>query len=277
MVGGRLGTPLDGRDGAVAREQVRAACCEEDHGGDALPQTIRLTRGQYKRMVFPMVNAGAAHVRPDEDLTTRARIRDAAMVEFSEKGLRGATMRGIASAAGVSLGLVQHHFGTKEGLRAACDERVLELVRFKIRALEEGVLGEPQVLSKLLSMAPLVQRYVARALVDGSPRMAGLVDEVMAKTEEFLTSRWPDRFAAGTRRTRDAGAVMTAINTSTMVLQANLAGRMDVEPWSETAIRRIGIGMFDIFEAIADMVDSDMWRDLRAAVDVYPDNSEETR
>jgi hypothetical protein len=126
-------------------------------------------------------------------------------------------------------------------------------------------------------MAPLVQRYVARALVDGSARMAGLVDDVMTKTEEFLTSRWPDRFATGTRRTRDAGAVMTAINTSTMVLQPNLARRMDVEPWTEAAIRRIGMGMFDIFEAIADMVDSDMWRDLRAAVDVYPDNYKETR
>lgn len=222
-------------------------------------------------MVYSMVTTAA------EDLTTRARIRDAAMVAFSEKGFRGATMRGIASAAGVSLGLVQHHFGTKEGLRAACDDRVLELIRIKMQALDEGVLADPQVLSTLLSMAPAVQRYFARAVVDGSERLAGLVDEVMTKTEEYLTSRWPDRFAPGTWRTRDAGAVMTAVNTSTMVLQANLARRMDVEPWSETAIRRIGMGMFDIFEAISDMVDSDMWRDLRAAVDVHPDNGEETR
>lgn len=106
--------------------------------------------------------------RPTDDLTTRARIRDAAMAAFAEQGYRGATMRGIAAAAGVSLGLVQHHFGTKDGLRAACDERVLELVRTKTVVLEEGRLSDPQVLGTLMSMAPAVQRYVGRAMVDGS-------------------------------------------------------------------------------------------------------------
>jgi TetR/AcrR family transcriptional regulator, regulator of cefoperazone and chloramphenicol sensitivity len=102
--------------------------------------------------------------------------------------------------------------------------------------------------------------------------IAGMVDQVMAKGEEFLTSGWPDRFVAGSPRTRDAAAVMIAINTSTMVLQEHLARRMDVQPWSEAAIRRIGMALFDVFEAIGDMVDSDMWRELRAAVDAYPDD-----
>ena len=197
------------------------------------------------------------------------------MAEFGKKGFEGATMRGIAAAAGVSLGLIQHHFGTKDGLRAACDELVLELVRIKTEAVEDGSISDPQVLASLMSMAPAVQRYVGRALVDGSARMDELVDEVMAKGEEFLTSRWPDRFVAGTGRTRDAGAVMAAINTSTMVLQAHLARRMGVDPWSEMAIKRIGQAMFDVFEAIGDMVDSDIWRELRAAVDAYRGNGEE--
>lgn len=68
---------------------------------------------------------------------------------------------------------------------------------------------------------------------------------------------------------------MTAINTSTMVLQAHLARRMRVDPWSEMAIKRIGQAMFDVFEAIGDMVDSDIWRELRAAVDAYRGNGEE--
>ncbi len=64
-----------------------------------------------------------------EDLTGRARIRDAAMLEFAEHGAKGATIRGIAKAAGVSPALVQHHFGTKEALRRACDEYVIETIR----------------------------------------------------------------------------------------------------------------------------------------------------
>ena len=212
--------------------------------------------------------------RPVEDLSTRARIRDAAMSEFADKGFNGATMRGIAALAGVSLGLVQHHFATKDGLRVACDEAVLELIRIKTEAVEDGSLGDPQVLSSLMAMAPIVQRYVGRALVDGSAKIDRLVDQVMTRSEEFLTARWPDRFVAGTRRTRDAGAVLTAMNTSTMVLQPHLARRMEVEPFSESAIRRISTGFLDAFEAIADMVDSDFWRDLRGAVDEYLDGDE---
>lgn len=213
--------------------------------------------------------------RPLEDLTTRARIRDAAMAEFAAKGYRGATMRGIAAAAGVSLGLVQHHFGTKDGLRAACDERVLDLVRFKVDAIEDGRLSDAETLATLMAMAPPVQRYVARAMVDGSPAIDDLVDEVMDKTEEYLAWAWPERFEPGTGQTTDAAAVLTAISTSTMVLQAHVARRLGVEPFSPTAVRRVGQATFDAWEAIAHVVASDMWQDLRAAIDAQPAPNEE--
>ena len=43
--------------------------------------------------------------RSAEDLTARARIRDAALRLFAERGTDGATIRDIAKAAGVSGGL----------------------------------------------------------------------------------------------------------------------------------------------------------------------------
>lgn len=210
-----------------------------------------------------------------KDLSARQRIVRSAMEEFGSKGWKGATMRGVAQAAEVSLGLVQHHFGTKEGLREACDQAVFEMLRIKVEALSEDRLGDPHVLNTLMSMGPLVQRYVGRALIDGSPRMATMVDEVMTRTEGFLTSNWPDRFPTGSRRTRDAGAVMTAINTSIMVLQAHLARRMEFEPWTEEAVRRTGMAMFDVFEAIADWVGSDTWRTLRDGVRSYYEDEED--
>lgn len=36
-------------------------------------------------------------------------------------------MRSIAEAAGVTVGLVVHHFGTKDGLRAPLERRIVEL------------------------------------------------------------------------------------------------------------------------------------------------------
>jgi AcrR family transcriptional regulator len=169
----------------------------------------------------------------------------------------------------VSVGLVQHHFGTKDGLRAACDEMVLRMLHLKTNALDEGRLHQPQVLSTLMAMAPLVQCYVSRAMVDDSPGMATLTNEVMDRGEAFLTGQQPGRFLPGSERTRDAAAVMTAVNTSIMVMQPTITRRMGIEPWTNTAVVRVGSAMLDVFEAFAEFVDSDTWRNLRSAVDAY--------
>jgi len=77
--------------------------------------------------------------RSAEDLTARARIRDAALALFAERGMDGATIRDIAKAAGVSGGLVRHHFGSKDGLRAACDSYALDqLMQIKEQAVLDG-------------------------------------------------------------------------------------------------------------------------------------------
>jgi AcrR family transcriptional regulator len=56
-----------------------------------------------------------------EDLTARARIRHAAIRLFADRGIDGTTVRDIAREAGVSPGLLRHHFGSKEALRQVCD------------------------------------------------------------------------------------------------------------------------------------------------------------
>ncbi len=68
--------------------------------------------------------APAPDERPAADLTARARIRDAAIACFAEQGF-DASFRTIAQRAGVSPGLITHHFGSKEALRAECDAEVL--------------------------------------------------------------------------------------------------------------------------------------------------------
>src|SRR5947209_2508887 len=62
------------------------------------------------------------------DLTAAARIRDAAIEQFGQQGF-GVGLRAIAEAAGVSAGLVIHHFGSKEGLRKACDDYIAAEIR----------------------------------------------------------------------------------------------------------------------------------------------------
>jgi AcrR family transcriptional regulator len=61
-----------------------------------------------------------------EDLTARARIRDAAIRLFTERGMEKTSILDIAKEAGVSGGLIRHHFGSKDGLREACDTYVFD-------------------------------------------------------------------------------------------------------------------------------------------------------
>src|ERR1700748_889356 len=63
-----------------------------------------------------------------DDRTAVARIRDAAIEQWGEHGVKGG-LRSIAEAAGVSAALVIHHFGSKEGLRKACDDYIAEEIR----------------------------------------------------------------------------------------------------------------------------------------------------
>lgn len=49
----------------------------------------------------------------------RARVLRAAQSLFSERGFRGTSVRAVAERAGVSVGCVQHHFGTKAELEQA--------------------------------------------------------------------------------------------------------------------------------------------------------------
>jgi AcrR family transcriptional regulator len=52
------------------------------------------------------------------------RLLDIAIREFGEKGLEGASTRGIAAAAGTAMSSITYHYGGKEGLYLAAAEHV---------------------------------------------------------------------------------------------------------------------------------------------------------
>ncbi|MBF6469232.1 TetR family transcriptional regulator [Nocardia beijingensis] len=122
-----------------------------------------------------------------EDLTTAARIRDTAIEVFGEHGFQ-VGVRKIAAAAGVSPGLVNHHFGSKDGLRAACDDRVLQLIRDeKVKAITASSMkaGMLDALAEVESYAPLVA-YMVRSLQAGGPMAESLFEHLAADAEGYL-------------------------------------------------------------------------------------------
>jgi AcrR family transcriptional regulator len=61
--------------------------------------------------------------------STPARILNAAEEILAHQGYRAASTRAIAKRAGVPLGAVHYHWGTKEGLRQAVSYRLVERLR----------------------------------------------------------------------------------------------------------------------------------------------------
>lgn len=123
-----------------------------------------------------------------EDLTARARIRDSALALFAERGIEAATIRDIARAAGVSSGLVRHHFGSKEGLRDACDAYALERLKsLKEEVVLEGHLGDAGFLTAIHPTVLSLYRYLVRSLLDGSPAASAMFDDLVTFTEQWIT------------------------------------------------------------------------------------------
>ena len=214
--------------------------------------------------------------RPSGDLTARARIRDAALVQFAERGASGATIKGIAEQAGVSPGLVQHHFGTKDNLRQACDDAVIDVLRRQTtRGAVSGEITKPEFIADLYDTSPLLLRYLARAAVDGGPAAAAVLDELASGGEEFLTHTWPQRFPPGSQQARDAAAVMCAMHLGVIVLHAHLVRQMgtDLEGADST---RIGLAMVDLYAAMGEFATSDTGRLMTDAVTHYRDDKKGT-
>ncbi|GHC99668.1 TetR/AcrR family transcriptional regulator [Zhihengliuella salsuginis] len=119
------------------------------------------------------------------DITTRARIRDAAIEQIARKGY-GVSMRVIADAAGVSLGLINHHFGSKDGLRAACDDHVLEtIMNVKSETMRGGAVAAMAALGKMEEYVNPTA-YCLRAIAAGGDVAQRIVDHFVADAKAWV-------------------------------------------------------------------------------------------
>jgi AcrR family transcriptional regulator len=120
------------------------------------------------------------------DLTATARIRDAALEQFGKHGF-GIGLRAIAEAAGVSAALVIHHFGSKDGLRKACDDYVAE----EIRTSKSDTLrsNDPATwfaaMAEIESFAPMMT-YLVRSMQTGGDLAKMLWNRMIDNAEEYL-------------------------------------------------------------------------------------------
>lgn len=178
-----------------------------------------------------MVNPRATN----SDLTAKARIRNAAMDLYAEHGEERVSLRAVAAEAGVTLGLVQHHFKTKAGLRDAVDQLVIEYFAQALASAEpsddprQNAAARDAAVQKMLEETPTVVNYLRRSVLDPANTPTHLLEVFIEFTRSEI------------RSLRDAGLASTKRSEAlqVMALMVRLVGELMLQPMVDSVWERV--------------------------------------
>lgn len=137
--------------------------------------------------------------RTSRRAATEARILDAALDVFSAHGFRGATLDGIAQAAGMSKPNLLYYFATKDEMHVALIDGLLDTWLDPLEAMDPD--GDPIAelrgyIGRKLAMArayPRESRLFANEIVQGAPRIAPLLSgrlRNLVRRKAAVIERW---------------------------------------------------------------------------------------
>lgn len=209
----------------------------------------QLTSTEQSFILLNMCSAKArAPALDHSDLTARSRIRDAAIRLFATDGFAATSVRVIADEAGVSPALVMHHFGSKEGLRRACDEHVLMTV-----IGEKAKLLDADLLSSMHGWLTTPERfkgafdYVARTLSEPSELGTTLFEGLVTRTRALL-AEGVERGTTRTSRDPEMQAIIIALHgLAPLVLQHHLGSYLGHDGLSKDVIQRMTLPVLELY------------------------------
>lgn len=181
-------------------------------------------------------------------MPTRERIVTAALEGFTRDGAKGTSIRDVATAAGVSPGLVQHYFASKAALREAVDEHVAGVARtaLEVRHIEGDVVADlSERLTRLVADHFTALRYVARGVAESEPAAMALFGELTQLCREQLADLGRQGMLRPDLDLEWAALHTVLINLGTVVLEPGVSeqlGRPFLDPdqvrrWQEATTK----------------------------------------
>ena len=174
-------------------------------------------------------------------------ILDALLAVVDQQGLDRATVREVASTAGISIGTVQHYFPTKDAMLTAAFAEVVRRIRARIEGTLAGSDDVRANLSAVLrELLPLDERrrteariqiaFAARAA--RSPALADLQREVLTDVHQALTTAFalicddePDaprcRLAAHAALALTDGLALHAVSATGWLTEHDMTAALD--------------------------------------------------
>lgn len=118
--------------------------------------------------------------------TTRDRILAAAVTCFARDGF-DVGLREIGAEAGFSAALVVRHFGSKDGLRQACDDHVAGVIR-QVKQQSAASSDMRYVLTQLAQIDTYadILTYTVRSLMTGGELAHQFVEQMIADAIDYL-------------------------------------------------------------------------------------------
>jgi AcrR family transcriptional regulator len=187
-----------------------------------------------------------------DDLKAAAVIREAAMRLFAERGAAAVTVREIAAAAGVSAGLVMHHYGSKDGLKDAVDRRAVAFFEEMIGELarigeEGGSTSLAELFAARLEREPVIVDYVRRLLLDGGEAADALFARLFESTVAGMRSLVKAGVVRPAQDERIRTAFLLANDLSLVLLRRQIAQVTGTDPLSREGLVPWTAAVMDVY------------------------------
>ncbi len=185
----------------------------------------------------------------ERDLTARANIRNAALRLFAERGHDAVTVRAIATAAGVSPGLVVHHFGSKDGLRTAVDAYAAESFDAIFTELDDQDLAEmlargeaptsvAEAFARVFPYGSPLPAYLRRLLLTNDPTGAALFGRWYAATRRLVDAMVASGVATPSEDPSVRAAFLLVNDLAVILLRNQIATAIGDDPLTPAGLQR---------------------------------------